>query len=136
MRTAPLHSFASSTRSTVHDPKLHRARIRPELITMLGTSFPILLLLLPLQKVGAQTGTTAVGPPLACGYTTFSCPSGGCCNIGTCCGTGCCQTGYACINEGTSSQACCNSFDPTKCGTVAGVGTLTYLSNDIRTYAI
>ncbi|KXJ85621.1 hypothetical protein Micbo1qcDRAFT_180684 [Microdochium bolleyi] len=82
-----------------------------------------------LKVVVAQGDAIAVGPPQACGLTTFACSSasGVCCTAGTCCGSGCCASGYACINEGLSNEACCWSFDPTKCGTVPsasrGLGT-------------
>ncbi|KAK3325773.1 hypothetical protein B0H66DRAFT_137860 [Apodospora peruviana] len=73
--------------------------------------------------VAAQSGAISVGPLLGCDITTFSCPGAiGCCTIGGCCGAGCCANGYACINKGTSSEACCPSFDPTMCGTVSSVG--------------
>src|SRR4051794_14124341 len=68
------------------------------------------------QNPGVTVGTT---PLLTCNLLTFSCPgTGGCCPIGGCCGSRCCPLYYKCINEGTSSQTCCPSSDPTKCGTV------------------
>ncbi|KAK3390854.1 hypothetical protein B0H63DRAFT_124333 [Podospora didyma] len=83
--------------------------------------FTILSLLsLSLHQVQAQSSSISVGPLLNCDLTTFQCPgTSGCCNIGGCCGSGCCALGYRCINEGTSSQACCNVNDLTKCGTVS-----------------
>lgn len=88
---------------------------------MLDKLIPVLVALFSLltQHVKAQSGTISVGPLLTCSITTFSCPGvSGCCTIGGCCGSGCCASGYACINEGTPQQACCSSWDTTKCGTV------------------
>src|SRR4051812_38156345 len=87
---------------------------------------PILLFcLFSIPEVTAQSGTLSVGPLLTCGLTTFTCPgTSGCCTIGGCCGSGCCANGYACINEGTADEACCDSFDPTKCGTAPLVSSL------------
>ncbi|KAI0446363.1 hypothetical protein F4803DRAFT_41379 [Xylaria telfairii] len=88
---------------------------------MLSQLLMVLFVFLPIiHRVGAQSGTTPVGPLLGCDLTTFSCPGvDGCCTIGGCCGSGCCANGYTCINEGTSDETCCPASDPTKCGTVA-----------------
>ncbi|KAM7206321.1 hypothetical protein V8F33_000607, partial [Rhypophila sp. PSN 637] len=89
---------------------------------MINNILPLIFPLLSFHLlVEAQSSTIAVGPPLTCDITTFTCPSvtNGCCNIAGCCGTGCCALGYTCINEGTADQACCPNTDPTKCGTVS-----------------
>ncbi|KAH6712743.1 hypothetical protein BKA61DRAFT_59906 [Leptodontidium sp. MPI-SDFR-AT-0119] len=90
---------------------------RQDIIMLNKFVLTLCFVLFSINHIQAQDSTISVGPLLTCGLTTFSCPAGGCCTIGGCCGSGCCANGYACINEGTSSEACCPSFDTTKCGT-------------------